>query len=284
MQATLRQLWQDFGAVPFGKGFVKAALIGLAIYLFVYAIERYTRSRSGNYGTRGFGVDLFYWFYYRVGIHGVLLFAPIAVAIDALIAPISPGWLAPLPFWAHLAIIFVGSDFVAYWIHRAEHRFKFMWAFHTTHHSQTHLNFATIARFHPVEMLYHNILVFIPLRFLGLDATAWLPLFLLNQLLGGWVHTQIPWKLGPLYRVVATPWFHSYHHSTDPEHYDRNFGSVFSLWDHLFGTAYRSSERRPANFGLQEDPAPTLASTLFTPFRLLWSYYGLSGTRRERTG
>ncbi len=269
----VRQAWRILAFGPFEKGVTLAMLVAIAIYVIVFTIERLTGTRTANYRSKSFLHDLGYWFYYRAGIHGLLLVAPATAIVDIPLSFVETGLFTPLPYVAHLLIIFVGSDFAAYWIHRAEHRFKFMWAFHTTHHSQERLNFATIARFHPVEMLYHNILVYIPLRILGLDPTVWLPLFLFSQLHGGITHTKIPWKLGPLYKIVATPTFHSFHHSVDPAHHNKNFSSMFSIWDHLFGTAVNGNEAKPSRFGLDGIPSTPLLSTLTTPFRLLYESY-----------
>src|SRR4029077_7936965 len=51
-------------------------------------------------------------------------------------------------------------------------------------------------------------------------------------------HSLLDWKFGPLGRIVVSPWAHRIHHSTVPEHVNRNYGGVFSLWDRLFGSWY----------------------------------------------
>jgi sterol desaturase/sphingolipid hydroxylase (fatty acid hydroxylase superfamily) len=195
------------------------------------------------------------------------------VALEPVFSRASPGPFSGWPFAAQVVLYLVVGDFIAYWVHRAEHRFRFMWAFHTTHHSQERLTFATIARFHPVEMIYHNLIAYVPLRLLGVEPTAWLPVYLGLQLFIGLQHTQIPWKLGPLYRVIATPSFHAYHHSIDPAHHDRNYANIFSFWDHLFGTAVPADSPAPVRMGLESMPAPTLLGSLVTPFRLLREFY-----------
>ena len=269
----LRDALRSLG--PFEKSLLRAALIALVIFAIVYAIERFTTRRRSNYRSRSFLHDLTYWFYYRAGIHGLVLVAPVIAILEAPLALVALDPPPRLPPFANEIFILVSSDFLAYWIHRAEHRFKFMWAFHTTHHSQTELTFATIARFHPVEMLYHNILVFIPLRLLGVEPSVLISVFMFNQIWAGLQHTQIPWKLGPFYRIMTTPTFHSFHHSTDPAHHDKNFASLFSFWDYLFGTAVKVESPRPSRFGLNGIQGASLLGTLVTPFRLLHEFYVL---------
>jgi sterol desaturase/sphingolipid hydroxylase (fatty acid hydroxylase superfamily) len=97
-------------------------------------------------------------------------------------------------------------------------------------------------------------------------------------------HTQLPWRLGPLYRVFVTPAFHSFHHSTDPAHHDRNFGVLFSVWDRLFGTAVPSDAVAPTKFGLDDVKAESLWDTIVEPFRLLYQFYGPGSLAKPRPG
>lgn len=260
--------WRALGLSQFEKGAVKVALVTTALFVIVWAIERACGTRGDHYRSRSFGHDLAFWCYYRLGIHDALFVTWMMVALEPLVAPIALESASQLPFLAQALLYLLVGDFVAYWVHRAEHRFPWMWAFHTTHHSQTKLTFATTARFHPVEMIYHTLLAYLPLRLLGVQPAAWLPMYLFLQLYTAVQHTQIPWRLGPFYRVIATPSFHAYHHSADPAHHDHNFGTLFSLWDHLFGTAIPRDAAAPQRFGLGGE-APSFAGTLLNPFRML---------------
>lgn len=270
---SIREVWRDLALSSFEKAVVKIVLLTAALFLIVYVAERMSGTRGANYRSRAFLHDLTFWFYYRTGIDAFLIQAAIIAALERPLSFVDVGLFTALPFAAHVVLLLLVADFVAYWIHRAEHRFRFMWAFHTTHHSQQTLSFATIARFHPVEALYHSLLAYIPLRSLGIDPMAWLPMYLFVQVHSGLQHTQIPWRLGPIYKLIATPRFHSFHHSIDPAHHDRNFSNMFSVWDHLFGTAVKDNEPAPTRFGLADVHSSSLLSTLITPFRLLYQFY-----------
>jgi sterol desaturase/sphingolipid hydroxylase (fatty acid hydroxylase superfamily) len=178
-----------------------------------------------------------------------------------------------MPFALQALLYLVVVDFFVYWIHRAQHRFKFLWAFHTTHHSQQQLNFMTSQRVHPVDHLFQDVCMFAPLFMLGFDESAWIPLYLWGEFNLAAQHSRIPWKYGPLYPIVVSPVFHSFHHSVDPEHHDRNFAGLFSFWDRLFGTAVRDHGRRPERFGLVDTVPATLSDTLIAPLRLLRRFY-----------
>jgi sterol desaturase/sphingolipid hydroxylase (fatty acid hydroxylase superfamily) len=269
----LREAWIALGPGPLAASLLKAALVAAAVFVIVGVIERAAGTRTSNYRSREFAHDLGYWFYYRAGIHDILLMGAIIAALERPLSVVALNLFAGWPFAAQVAAYLVIGDFIAYWVHRAEHRFRFMWAFHTTHHSQERLTFATIARFHPVEMIYHNLLAYIPMRAMGVEPVAWLPVYLALQLFTGVQHTQIPWRFGPLYKVIATPAFHSYHHSTDPAHHDRNFANLLSAWDYLFGTAVKDTAPRPARWGLIGIAGDTLIGSLVMPFRLLHRFY-----------
>jgi sterol desaturase/sphingolipid hydroxylase (fatty acid hydroxylase superfamily) len=265
----VREAWDALGLAPFEKGLVKVGLLTLGLFALVWAIERASGTRTAHYRSRAFLHDLAFWFYYRLGLHDLLFMSAIVLALEPLVAPHALDLMVGRPFVLQALAYIVVGDFIAYWVHRAEHRYAWMWAFHTTHHSQAQLTFATTARFHPVEMIYHTLLAYLPLRLLGVQPMVWLPMFLAMQVFTAVQHTQIPWRLGPFYRLLATPGFHAYHHSADPAHHDRNFGNMLSLWDHLFGTAVAADAPRPVRFGLGGTPPATLGAILLQPFRLL---------------
>jgi sterol desaturase/sphingolipid hydroxylase (fatty acid hydroxylase superfamily) len=75
-----------------------------------------------------------------------------------------------------------------------------------------------------------------------------------------------------MYSVIVSPTFHAFHHSTDPAHYNRNYGKILSVWDFLFDTAVRGGER-PVQFGVEGMKVPErLAAQFAHPFRLLWRW------------
>ncbi len=50
--------------------------------------------------------------------------------------------------------VFLCRDFIYYWIHRAEHRVKVLWASHMVHHSSEEFSFTTAVRMPWMEALY----------------------------------------------------------------------------------------------------------------------------------
>ncbi len=264
------KIWRALESGLLEKVGGKVALLTLGVVLLVWIAEGVYSTRTSNYRSRGFLHDLSLWIYYRIGIHNIIFVPMVIGTMEYFRRGYSFDLLKDLPFAVQLVASLLIIDFFAYWIHRAEHHFRFMWIFHTMHHSQENLTFATIARIHPIESLYYSLLIYLPVRTIGIiDPMALLPMYFLLQVHTAMEHTRIPWRLGPLYWVFVTPKFHAYHHSSHPDHYDRNYGHVFSFWDHLFGTAVAADAPNPTHFGLSEPAPATMAGLLLQPFRQL---------------
>jgi sterol desaturase/sphingolipid hydroxylase (fatty acid hydroxylase superfamily) len=142
-------------------------------------------------------------------------------------------------------------EFVAYWIHRASHRFSFMWRWlHQMHHSVERIDIASSAVFHPLEVAYQTVFgVVIGTFVLGLDPVAAAVLGYLTAFLGMFQHlnTRTPRWLGYL---VQRPESHSVHHELNVHAF--NYGNI-ALWDMVFGT-FRNPERFDRRVGFATRP------------------------------
>lgn len=270
---SLREAWHLVLPDPTARALAVTVLLGLFYFVLVWAIEIACRTRTAHYRSRGFAHDLVFYTYAKGGFPRLLLPTAMVAVLQERLSFLDLRLLEGLPYWAQLGCWIVVADFLNYWIHRAKHHFRFLWAFHATHHSQSHLNFATYTRVHPFEDLIGQFARVFMALLLGADPVSFFVVYLALDAIGELTHTQIPWRLGPLYRVLVTPPFHSYHHSTDPAHHDRNFGTVFALWDYLFGTAVPDDSPGPTRYGLAEMRPDSLADALLGPFRLLYRYY-----------
>jgi sterol desaturase/sphingolipid hydroxylase (fatty acid hydroxylase superfamily) len=265
-------------------GCLRALVLGVAFYFLIYLLERASGGRTNQYRSRGFLQDVAYWFYYRSGLHELLFMAALSSFLSPRLAFLHLKILLSLDPITRGTLWFLLVDFSAYWLHRFEHASRFVWAFHSTHHAQEQLNFATTTRFHPVDHFVTN-LNFVYQLILSPSPLSWLPISMTMEFITITQHSQIKWRFGPLSRILVTPWFHSFHHSTDPRHYNKNFGAFLTIWDHMFGTAVDAPER-PTEYGLTDVKMPTLVSTLVVPFRLLRQLYAKpsSSLYNTRTG
>lgn len=142
--------------------------------------------------------------------------------------------LSGFPAWLRILTALVFVDFLRYWEHRLEHRV--WWPVHSVHHSVRKLNAAN-AYSHPLLAIPEFFVLTIPLSFVdwgGPMLIAWV-LTTFNDM---FIHSPITAHYGPLRHVFVDNRFHRIHHSLEPEHFDKNFGLMFTLWDRLFGTAY----------------------------------------------
>jgi sterol desaturase/sphingolipid hydroxylase (fatty acid hydroxylase superfamily) len=83
------------------------------------------------------------------------------------------------------------------------------------------------------------------------------------------LHANVNWDFGPLRSVIATPVFHRWHHSREPEAWDKNFAGLLPIWDILFGTYYMPKGRWPENFGICEPMPKGYLGQLWEPFSWL---------------
>ena len=170
-------------------------------------------------------------------------------------------------FWigaTYTLIFFIAEDFSRFALHRAMHVFPWLWKFHQTHHSATQLTPLTVHRVHPVEMsLYYfrGLCVFglvsgVFLYFFGRQLHGWEILgvdclgFLFNALGANLRHSPIWLSFGKLERWVISPAQHQIHHSADPRHYDRNFGTCLALWDRLARSWVPAKGQKVTAYGL----------------------------------
>jgi sterol desaturase/sphingolipid hydroxylase (fatty acid hydroxylase superfamily) len=261
-------------------GCLRAFVVGIVFYFLIYLLERASGGTTVQYRSRGFLQDLVYWFYYRSGLNELLFMAALFSFLGPRLAFLQLRLMTSLHPVVRGIIWFLLADFSAYWVHRFQHASRFVWAFHSTHHAQEQLNFATTTRFHPLDHFLSNANFFLVL-ILGASPLNWLPIYMTMDFIATTQHSQIKWRFGPLSRILVTPRFHSFHHSTDPRHYNKNFGAYLTLWDHMFGTAVDAPEQ-PAEYGLTDVKMPTLMSTLVVPFRLLHQLYARPSSQDSR--
>ena len=135
-----------------------------------------------------------------------------------------------------IAFVFVFSDLVGYFIHRAMHRVPLLWRFHRLHHEATELSWLDAWRQHPVDFVLHGIAVGVPGALLGASLSELASVVVLRKAFTTFLHANLAVDFG---FVLASPKFHGVHHSADSRDYDTNFAGTFPLWDVVFRTVHR---------------------------------------------
>jgi sterol desaturase/sphingolipid hydroxylase (fatty acid hydroxylase superfamily) len=193
-----------------------------------------------------------------------------------------------LPPWASNTIVtvmlFLAYE-LGYWFnHWLSHRVPVLWEFHKVHHSAEVLTPLTNFRVHPVYgWIFANILALATATANGFGNYMFgkiahqYALSDTNIILVFFIHTYVHLQhthiwisfTGPLGRLFVSPAHHQIHHSSNPAHFNRNFGSCLAVWDWMFGTLHVPGRKREAlSFGVEPDqyPAHTVTGELVAPF------------------
>jgi sterol desaturase/sphingolipid hydroxylase (fatty acid hydroxylase superfamily) len=240
-----------------------------ALFVVVATCEAFSGASLRRYLTRNFLNDLLYALFYKGGAYSLFVYQPFFRAIRPKLAIIDLHLLGRLPIFWSVLLFFLVTDLVGYWMHRLQHS-RFFWPFHSVHHSQKNLTFVTVFRFHFVEQFIGNAAGIVPTLLLGVPPQFWLPFGFVQWLMSALQHAELNWRMGPLYRWIAGPVFHSIHHSTEPQYFNKNFGMAFSFWDFLFGTAVDAPERCRVYGVTSLDMPETISGQFMKPFRMLY--------------
>ncbi|MCU0445329.1 MAG: sterol desaturase family protein [Microscillaceae bacterium] len=158
-------------------------------------------------------------------------------------------WIDWQPSWVYWLALLVCQDICFYFLHYTEHRSRFFWAVHVTHHSSEKFNLTVGFRSSVFEPLYRFVF-FLPLIFLGFQPADIILMYSITQVYGILIHTQFIHKLGFLEYILVTPSHHRVHHASNVPYLDKNIGMVFIFWDKLFGTFQAENAPEPTKYGL----------------------------------
>ena len=161
----------------------------------------------------------------------------IIAGLVALAGPVTPSTLSPYITRSIITVMLFLAYELGYWFnHWLSHKVPLLWEFHKVHHSAEVLTPLTNFRVHPVyTWIFANILAFSAAVANGLG----------NYLFGNtayqyafsdtYVHLQHPhmWISfrGLAGHIFVSPAHHQVHHSGNPKHFNKNFGSCLALWD-----------------------------------------------------
>lgn len=156
-----------------------------------------------------------------------------------------------------LGLVILGlllGDFLYYWFHRLQHGVPLLWRFHSVHHSVEKMG-ALAGYHHITENALQTVFVVIPMSLIVADPKVGLTGFA-AALFGNYLHSTTRLHLGPLAKLFPDNRSHRTHHSTDPRHFNRNFGTLTMIWDQLFGTAYFPASDEWPQVGLPDMREP----------------------------
>ena len=173
--------------------------------------------------------------------------------------------VASQPFWLQVLEVILLSDFFVYWGHRLQHRWSFLWRFHSVHHSAEHLDWLAAHREHPLDTIYtiYTItLINLPAFILGFPLATLAGFIAFRGIWAIYIHSNVTLPLGPLRAILGAPELHHWHHAKDRD--AGNYGNVCPLMDLLFGT-YVCPGHEPESFGLNTPTPKTWLGYMIQP-------------------
>jgi sterol desaturase/sphingolipid hydroxylase (fatty acid hydroxylase superfamily) len=177
--------------------------------------------------------------------------------------------LSRLPAPVAVGLTVLAYDLAHSQLHRLGHEWGPAWRVHSVHHSPRRLYWGNATRFHTIETAIDGLIEGLVSGAIGLSVDQEVAYRTVRALYGQLQHANIELRSGALDRVFSTPDLHRWHHSTDYDEGDTNYGAVTSVWDQAFGTFFRPDRPFDAVVGVGRMPTfPTTFSALeAAPFR-----------------
>lgn len=144
-----------------------------------------------------------------------------------------------VPWWIVATATVLGRSFAGYVFHFVMHKTPLLWRIHRVHHFDTHLDVSTALRSHPLEVLLLVAVTTFAAAALGMDPVVLAAYELVEACVHLATHANLrlpEWLDRPLRLLFVTPNMHCLHHSAWHRETDSNYGTVFSIWDRIFGT------------------------------------------------
>lgn len=174
--------------------------------------------------------------------------------VESVLGPLAPVAIA-------LAAL-VAYDFLDYWVHRAQHRFAFLWRFHAVHHSVEGLD-SLNSYSHPVDLLAAYAALAIVSVWIGFTFETMLWFVAFQTIHDRLVHTRAPINFGALGALLVDNRTHFVHHTRAEARSGRNFAGTFTIFDRLFGTYERPQAGALAATGLEGQRPPATVRDFF---------------------
>ena len=180
-----------------------------------------------------------------------------------------------LPSWLYVIIGLALMDLIGAWlIHWLEHSFEWMWRFHLIHHTDPNVDATTGLRHHPGENILRLGFTILAILVTGASFGLVMMYQTISVFFAHLTHAniKIPDNLDRLLSyVLVTPNFHKVHHHYLQPHTDSNYGNIFSIWDHVFGTVKKIARIDDLIYGVDThmklNEHSSLTNLLLIPFQ-----------------
>ncbi len=217
----------------------------------------------------GWVTDIKYFMFSHLGIQLISFFTiiPIQVFLHQASSWELQKWVAAQPVWLQFIEILLVVDFGTYWIHRAMHEVPALWKIHAVHHSTEHMDWLASSRLHVLEILTNRFVGYLPIFVLGFSPSAVYAYLVFVSFHAIFIHANIRFRFPVLRRILATPEFHHWHHSSEQAAIDKNYAGFLPIYDLIFRTAY-FPKHLASRYGTVSNGVPAgMVGQFLYPFR-----------------
>src|SRR5690606_8384604 len=165
----------------------------------------------------------------------------------------------------------LADDFTYYWVHRANHEIRILWAAHIVHHSSDNFSLGTAVRNGWFTILYK------PFFCAWLPAIGFPPEMVvvclgIEALWQFQLHSVYIPKLGFLEKFLNTHTMHQVHHAQNVEYLDKNHGGFLNIFDKVFGTWKELDDDIDVKYGVIHAPDSFNPVVILThEFKDIWN-------------
>ena len=212
----------------------------IVLFASLYLEQRIPAERRGTAFGASFFQDLT-WFFYEAFLTTLVVGTYVFWLKQVFVQQfgfLTTSAVVQSPVWLRFVVGLLLLDFLYWFQHWLNHKVPWFWYFHEVHHSQRELNFFSDFRYHIFEYFVGQTILVLPFLVLQLDESMIVGFLLFKKWYTRFCHANIRTNLGPLRHLLVTPQSHRVHHSCEARHFDKNFGSIFTFWDQIFGTQH----------------------------------------------
>jgi len=134
-------------------------IIGAAIF-FIIAERIWPYTKGQKVLREGFFDDLALYTIAQSYILGIVIFTYIINFIDSSTGLSRLQLFREVPIWIQLLFFLVTHDLYIYWMHRWQHKNKYLWRIHEAHHSPKKVDWLSGSRSHALEILINQTISF----------------------------------------------------------------------------------------------------------------------------
>jgi sterol desaturase/sphingolipid hydroxylase (fatty acid hydroxylase superfamily) len=154
-------------------------------------------------------------------------------------------WPDSWPMWTQVLLALAAAEAGFYTVHRTLHEsgIEWLWKLHSVHHSISRMYFFAATRTHPLQVLFSFGATVAILWALGAPDEVIMFKTVMHTTNGLFQHCNLDLRLGPLNWLIASTEMHRWHHSQKIEESNSNYGNNLIIFDVLFGTRFKPSDR-----------------------------------------